>query len=315
MIQVKFDPTKLTGELKAEWEAWQRDAEAATEAVIQAWEDWRASGSPGEFKFEFNEKIWGALKAWLVKNVFHDKCAYCETREVRSPYHAEHFRPKGRVTVKLEGKKKLQVCTALDELGQTIKHPGYFWLAYTWSNLLPSCNDCNTALGKKDQFPIKKAHISVKLLTPAETATLRSKRIESKGPNRANIYYLQPEDLGKMEEPLLLHPYLDNPSDHLVFGEFGVVTPRDNSEKGEHSIRVYNLDAGGLTAARQLAQEQAFQDYGLEWISKKRLPHQQRIAAAKAKIDGYIRGEEPYSAAVMATLRLEFPTHGLPNVP
>ncbi len=317
MIQVKFDPAQLTGQLKNEWEAWQQKAEAATDDVIQAWEDWRASGSPGEFKYKFNEKIWGELKNWLVKNVFRDKCAYCETREVRSPYHAEHFRPKARVTVKVEEKtkKKQQVCSALDEYGATIKHPGYFWLAYTWSNLLLSCNYCNTALGKKNQFPTKKAHVSVRLLTPQEAGKLNSKRIESKIPNRANVYYLQPEDLGDMEDPLLLHPYLDDPNKHLVFGEHGVVTPRDGSEKGKHSIEVYNLDSGPLTSARQIAQENALDDYGHEIARGKGISIQARIAAGRAIIAGYISGEEPYSAAVMANLRQFLSDLGMQSVP
>lgn len=319
MIKVEFSPQLLTGQLKTEWDAWQLKAEAATSAVIQAWEDWRENGSHGEFKYEFDKKIWAELKDWLVENVFHDKCAYCETREVRSPYHAEHFRPKARVTIKVavKGNKKfkLQVCPTVDELGNVVEHPGYFWLAYTWTNLLPSCNDCNTALGKKDQFPIKKDHIAAKVLTPQETTNLRDPRIQSTVPHRANVYYLQSEDLGILEEPFLLHPYLDNPGEHLVFGEFGVVTPRDNSEKGRHSIEVYNLDAERLNTARQIAQETVMRDYAVELTRGKGVSLQARIDAAKAGIAGYIKGEEPYSAAVLASLRLLFPSHGLPDVP
>lgn len=315
MIRINFNPQKLTGQLQTEWLAWQKKAEAATDDVIQAWEDWRASGSPGDFKYEFDEKVWGELKDWLVKNVFHNKCAYCETREVRSPYHAEHFRPKAKVTIKIAGKKKQQVCKALDEFGQHVKHPGYFWLAYTWSNLLPSCNYCNTALGKKNQFPINNTHVSVRLLKQDEVTNLTCPRIKSKDPSRGNVYYLQPEDLSVMEDPLLLHPYLDDPCDHLVFGEFGVVTPRDGSKKGEHSIAVYNLDSEALTTARQIAQENALRDYGDEITRGKNRSYQDRITGARAVIAGYISGEEPYSAAVMANLRLFFSTHGLPTKP
>lgn len=308
MIQVKFDPQKLEGPLKAEWDAWQVEAGAATDKVIEAWEDWRSKGSPGEFKFEFDDSIWGRLKEWLVRNVFHNKCAYCETREVRSPYHAEHFRPKGRVTIKI-GNKKQQTCKTVDEAGNEIKHPGYFWLAYNWFNLLPSCNYCNTAQGKKNQFPVKNLHTSVKRLTQNDVKKLRNKIIQSKSQN--DVYYLQPEDLNEIEDPLLLHPYLDNPEDHLVFGEFGVVIAREGSEKGKHSIEVYNLDSGDLTKARQIAQENAFRDYTAEIGRGRNLSNQDRINAAKAVIAGYINGEESYSAGVMANLRAFFPNHDL----
>ena len=309
MIKVNFDPSKLTGPLKAEWQAWEQKASKATEDVIDAWETWRAGGSVGEFKYRFDEKIWKELKDWLIKNVFHNKCAYCETREVRSSYHAEHFRPKAAVTVKGTGKRKQQTCLTVDEYGNNINHPGYFWLAYTWSNLLPSCHYCNSVRGKKNQFPIKNAHISVKLLTAAEAGNLNNPMIKTKVASRGNVYYLQPEDLTPMEDPLLLHPYFDKPQDHLTFGEFGEVSAKD--EKGQHSIEVYNLDAEPLVTARREAQYIVRQDYEREVSRGKYLSRQQRRAIGRAFIAGYINGEEPYSAAVMAELRAEYSDHGL----
>lgn len=315
MIRITFQPKNLSGQLKLEWEAWERKAEAATEAVIHAWETWRDNGSLGEFKYTFNEKIWGELKNWLLKNVFNDKCAYCETREVRSDYDAEHFRPKAGIRIKVAGRKKQSDCEIPDEYGNSIKHPGYFWLAYTWSNLLPACRHCNSARGKKNQFPVKNSHVGVKRLSATEVAGLACPRIQSKVKTRSDIYYLQLEDLTALEDPLLLHPYFDDPSEHLVFGEFGVVAPRDGSEKGMNSIEVYNLDSEPLVTARQIAQENAFREYGLAFTAGKNLSNVDRITAARSSIAEYIQGQDPYSAAVMANLRLAFPTHGLPNIP
>lgn len=60
-----------------------------------------------------------------LETLFHGKCAYCESRyDVSGPVDIEHFRPKGGV----EGDPD---------------HPGYWWLAADWVNLLPSCLDCN----------------------------------------------------------------------------------------------------------------------------------------------------------------------------
>ena len=54
------------------------------------------------------------------------KCCYCEKREEQAKYRdVEHYRPKST----------------------------YWWLAWTWDNLLFSCIDCNREQ-KRDQFPL-----------------------------------------------------------------------------------------------------------------------------------------------------------------
>ena len=68
------------------------------------------------------------------------KCCYCETI-FRKPYeypHVEHWRPKSSWR------------QARDQ-GRT--RPGYYWLAYSWDNLLLSCVFCNTS--KSDLFPLE----------------------------------------------------------------------------------------------------------------------------------------------------------------
>ena len=309
MVRVFFDPDALQEPLKTEWLEWLAKAEAATRKAIDAWEDWKSEGSPEKFKCPLEDKIWGELKEWLIKNVFHDKCAYCETREVRSPYHAEHFRPKGRVSFRTEGEKKLRKAIINDEEGKEIEHPGYFWLAYHWANLLPSCNYCNSALGKKDQFPVKKSHVGVKRLNPVDAAALRRKEIVSL--KRQEVYYLQPEDLNELEEPLLLNPYIDDPCDHLVFGDKGVIAPREGSEKGKVSIMVYDLDAENLRIARQSTQDSAYIKYSMGFAQGEGKLISQRINDAKEAIRGYIDGHKPYSAAVLDYLRLVYTNHGI----
>ena len=86
-----------------------------------------------------------------LERLFADKCAYCETKGVAGfEWDVEHFRPKGRVA-------------------EDGAHPGYYWLAYSWTNLYLSCTFCNqrrkdkprwndpveaAAAGKVDQFPL-----------------------------------------------------------------------------------------------------------------------------------------------------------------
>lgn len=56
----------------------------------------------------------------------YQKCAYCEKREEQAKYRdVEHYRPKS----------------------------SYWWLAWTWENLLFACFECNRE-HKKQQFPL-----------------------------------------------------------------------------------------------------------------------------------------------------------------
>lgn len=64
-----------------------------------------------------------------LDQIFKGKCAYCETRfGADSDGAVEHYRPKGRLIA--EG------------------HPGYWWLAAQWANLLLSCQHCNEVRGQ-----------------------------------------------------------------------------------------------------------------------------------------------------------------------
>src|ERR1044071_9994958 len=68
------------------------------------------------------------------------KCCYCETKYPDlDNLDVEHFRPKAGVRQNLTQ--------------TTDEYPGYYWLAYEWSNLLLSCNPCNRRY-KKTFFPL-----------------------------------------------------------------------------------------------------------------------------------------------------------------
>ena len=64
------------------------------------------------------------------------KCCFCERKrdKAREP-DVEHYRPKARVT-------------------ENRNHPGYWWLAYDWDNLLWSCKACNEDK-KGNHFPLR----------------------------------------------------------------------------------------------------------------------------------------------------------------
>jgi hypothetical protein len=63
----------------------------------------------------------------------HNKCCYCEKIEEQAKYReVEHYRPKAR----------------------------YWWLTWTWTNLLFACPDCNRE-HKRDQFPLIPGSVSL----------------------------------------------------------------------------------------------------------------------------------------------------------
>ena len=158
-----------------------------------------------------------------IEKLFHGKCAYCESKYSNvQPVDVEHFRPKGRVVVDDKPTK-----------------PGYYWLAASWENLLPSCIDCNrerkqlledgrkSLVGKKDKFPIAD----------------EKKRARRPGDERK-------------EKPLLLDPCdkKDDPSKHFVFTDEGAIGVRytgARARKATESIKVFGLQRIGLSQARR----------------------------------------------------------------
>ena len=214
MIRIRFDPTQLTGADRDWWDAWSKRAAAATQALRS---DLKA-GRPHKFR----QAIWKDLKDWLLQRVFSGKCAYCETLVSPGFYgDAEHYRPKGRVT--LQGRVIFINGPA---------HPGYYWLAYHWKNLIPSCERCNSE-AKSTEFEV------------------------------GNQYQvrddLDPDQLDAIEDPLLLHPYgPHDPAQCLAFGDLGQVAAVNGDRRGQATIRICKLDREALNDARRGEQDMGY---------------------------------------------------------
>lgn len=185
------------------------------------WEIWRqevtaelaalqANGPPYQVKDTLYKKQRETIFACYLK-----KCVYCEGYYSLTAKEAdvEHFRPKGRIRDR--DRKIVRIVVA----GAEQNHPGYWWLAYEPINLLPSCAYCNRT-GKGDYFPLE----------PGST------------------YALHPGEEGQ-ERPLLVHPGLDNPDEHLKFdSDLGVLAPL--TPKGEQTIETFELNREKLLEAR-----------------------------------------------------------------
>jgi len=124
-----------------------------------------------------------------LEELFFGKCAYCESYyAAQAPVDVEHFRPKGRVA-------------------DAPNHPGYWWLAAEWTNLLPSCLDCNRR--RKQGTPVVSGSLQV-LYETMQTGKQDCFPVEG---SRA-----QPEENDfTRERGLLLDPARDDPDEHLVY--------------------------------------------------------------------------------------------------
>ncbi len=131
------------------------------------------------------------------------RCCYCEAH-IPSDYNdVEHFRPKARAN-----------------RGNGIFEPGYWWLAWTWENLLFSCPGCNRS-AKNDLFPLEAGSVP---LLPEESPP-------------------------GGERPTLIDPCGEDPVESIQFvfdGSHWRPTGRNGSTRGQRTIELLKLDRADL---------------------------------------------------------------------
>lgn len=199
MIPISRSRTDERGRIIQPQNGWFRKAAKATKDAIK-------EGKEHELKRDVyaDDHMRAALR-----ELFHDKCAYCEIRLPEADWPIDHFRPFGRVH-------------------EDPEHPGYYWLAYEWTNLYPACTMCNGPRkekpswdnpqggptgGKWDQFPLADQNSRVR--TPGEVSG---------------------------EKRLLLDPCHDDPSQHLDYSLDGKILVRDQSLMGETTKSILRLN-------------------------------------------------------------------------
>jgi len=196
------------------WVAWREKAEAELETLRAYAKKMANVEYEGFVAPEIKDSLYKGPRDFLMQ-AFNGKCAFCESRiDATQPGDVEHFRPKGAVH-----NDDGTMARFATKAGAERDHPGYFWLAYEWSNLLIACNTCNRS-AKRNFFPI------------------------DAGCTRA----LTPDDIAK-EKALFINPLQEDPSLQLKFEDTGMVIPL--GPKGERCVEMLKLNRDALVEERK----------------------------------------------------------------
>jgi len=142
-----------------------------------------------------------------LKNIYHQKCAFCEQKITECIDNkledcsstVEHYRPKSR----------------------------YYWLAYSWDNLLWCCRKCNQ--NKANKFETVKSQVEYE-------ESFKDK------------IHISTKNYQEIEEPKMIHPELESVIDKLNFYD-GIIGSDD--ERVKYTIETCGLDRDNLNEARK----------------------------------------------------------------
>lgn len=137
-----------------------------------------------------------------LNSLYHHKCAYCEYKVEQG--HIEHYRPKNL----------------------------YYWLAYSWDNLMYGCPTCNQFKGTT--FDIK----GKKVLPPKVSDDL------------SEINTWSSERYDQQEKPMLLNPERDDLKNVFLFDTQGHIKA-NNNPRADYTIKKCHLDRDFLVDERR----------------------------------------------------------------
>lgn len=175
-----------------------------------------------------------------LREMFHGKCAYCESKIAGSQdTDVEHYRPKKGVT-------------EADEAG--VAHPGYWWLAMIWENLVLSCQHCNQS---------RSYHVIIPddLATEAQLRDFLERPSQGRAgklnafPTEGNVWITDPGGDLTTEKPLILNPVDMDPDEHLdwvLFHGASTVRAKDGSPVGEATRKILGLNRRWLEEDRRI---------------------------------------------------------------
>ncbi len=144
-----------------------------------------------------------------LSKIYHQKCAFCE--------------------------QKIEKCidNNLQECSSTVEHyrpkSKYYWLAFSWDNLLWCCHKCNQNKGNK--FETKKREVEY-----------NKEEFKDNIHSSSKIYH-------SIEEPKIINPEIDNIIEKINFNKNGIIDSED--ERVKYTIEICGLDRESLNEKRQ----------------------------------------------------------------
>lgn len=183
------------------------------------------------------------------------KCCFCEKPLDNGAI--EHFRPKSAWQ---------------QRRGDALNRPGYYWLAYRWSNMLLSCTECNQADQKGNLFPV----------------------VGLRATNHAMDH--------RIEQNKIINPSVEDPSIHITFNGS---MPIHHDLRGQFNIALFRLDTrGDLVPIRQ---DRFYLYYTQKVISTFIVPigafTQQRINKAKEFIRTAAKERAPFAGMIIENIK------------
>ncbi|WP_139291378.1 hypothetical protein [Paracoccus sp. SM22M-07] len=172
-----------------------------------------------------------------LEKMSNTKCAYCETMYGAGYDGAvEHYRPKARLS--------------------TDPHPGYWWLAASWSNLLPTCQHCNESRRQVVVHADMTMREAARLHRERRNLTTVGKALQF--PVLGSRKFPKARSLAS-EDALLIDPTRRDPTNHIMFpSELGVslavpaARPRGPDVYGQATINIAALNRYELVRDRSL---------------------------------------------------------------
>lgn len=136
----------------------------------------------------------------VLKDIYYNKCAYCEQKIEQ--YHIEHYRPKS----------------------------DYYWLAFSWDNLIMACSTCNENKG---------THFDILGTKPSFT----------KSPSSIKKIHDYSIDYDIQEKPKMVNPEMTNPLGLIEFKKDGKI--ESNDIRFAYTIEKCQIDRKYLNDSRR----------------------------------------------------------------
>lgn len=149
---------------------------------------------------EFNDRYKKDDIRIALNNIYKNKCAFCEQKVEQ--YHIEHYRP-----------KKI-----------------YYWLAFSWDNLIMSCATCNQ--NKGINFEIVGQH--AQFINTEKNIKLIN--------NQSSAY-------NTIEQPKMVNPEMKDPTGKIQFQQNGLIQSED--AEFAYTIEICKIDRNYLNDERR----------------------------------------------------------------